>query len=148
MARYTVDASVFMSAYNTYEVAHEVSRRLLELMRQQGAPLIEPTLLLPEIAASVARVYQDEVLARAFAASVGSLGHLTLMPVDELLADIAVQIAARHRLRGSDAVYAAVAQRYGAVLVTLDQEQYNRVGRVLSTRTPAEALADMEGDEA
>ena len=52
------------------------------------------------------------------------------------IADLAVEIAANNRLRGSDAVYAAVALRFGTELITLDREQLGRLPKVLSVREP------------
>ena len=56
--------------------------------------------------------------------------------------DKAAGVAAQHHLRGSDAVYAAVALRFGSTLVTLDREQRERVAEALTARYPAEALAE------
>jgi predicted nucleic acid-binding protein len=137
---YTIDASVFVSAFNSYEIGHRQSHKLLERLQARRLPLIEPTLLLPELAASVARVYQDEEMARAFAHSVRSLLNLFVVPLDETLAELAVDIAAKQRLRGSDTVYLAVAQHYGTALVTLDQEQYNRGSEIVPTHTPSEVI--------
>ena len=60
----------------------------------------------------------------------------TFIDVDESVANLAVDIAANNRLRGSDAVYAAVALRFGTELVTLDKEQLDRLPNVLSVRSP------------
>lgn len=54
----------------------------------------------------------------------------------------ASDVAAQFHTLGSDAVYAAVAIRFGTTLLTLDREQRERVGEVLTARTPAEALAN------
>jgi predicted nucleic acid-binding protein len=51
-----------------------------------------------------------------------------------------VNIAANHRQRGSDAVYAAVAERFACPLVTLDREQHDRVADMLQTYYPADLL--------
>ena len=140
---YTVDASVFMNAFNPYEAGHEDSHRLLAMLQEQATPIIVPTLLLPEVAAAVGRGRQDADLAREFAVTLSRLPHLVLIPVDATLAQQAADVAARHQLRGSDAVYAAVALRFGSTLVTLDREQRERVADVLLTRYPAEMLAEM-----
>jgi predicted nucleic acid-binding protein len=137
---YTIDASVFVSAFNIHEIGHKQSHSLLERLHAQRHPLIQPTLLLPELAASVARVYQNEAMARAFARSVWNLLNLFVVPLDETLAELAVDIAAKHRLRGSDSVYLAVAYHYGTALVTLDKEQYNRGAEIVPTHTPSEVL--------
>ena len=101
-----------------------------------------PTLLLPEVAAAVSRGREDEELARQFAATLSRLPHLVLVPLDTALAQQAAGVAAQYRLRGSDAVYAAVALRFGSTLVTLDREQRERVAEALPARYPAEALAE------
>jgi len=139
---YTLDASVFLNGFNPCEPGHEESRRLLTQMQEQAIPIIVPTLLLPEVAAAVGRGREDADLARRFAATLRRLPHLVLVPLDEILAEQAVGVAAQHRLRGSDAVYAAVALRFGSTLVTLDREQRERVADVLPTRLPAEALVE------
>jgi predicted nucleic acid-binding protein len=139
---YTVDASVFLNAFNPYEAGHEESHRLLAQMQDEAVPIIVPTLLLPEVAAAVSRGRDDAELARRFSANLRHLPHLFLVPLDQTLADQAADIAAQHRLRGSDAVYAAVALRFGSTLVTLDREQRERVAAVIPTCLPAEALVE------
>lgn len=142
-ATYTIDASVFINAFNPAETGHADSRQLLSRLRRQAAPLIVPTLVLPEVAAAIRRGQGDEQLARRFAAALSRLSHLLLVPLDTQLAHQSSDVAAQHSLRGSDAVYAAVALRFGSTLITLDQEQHQRVATVLTTRTPAEALAEI-----
>jgi predicted nucleic acid-binding protein len=139
---YTVDASVFLNAFNPYEAGHQESNRLLAGMQEEAVPIIVPTLLLPEVSAAVARGRDDAELARRFTAQLRRLPHLVLVPVDERLAEQAADIAAQHRLRGSDAVYAAVALRFGSTLVTLDEEQRRRIAEVIPTRLPGQALGE------
>jgi predicted nucleic acid-binding protein len=138
---YTVDASVFLNAFNPYEAGHEDSHRLLAHLQEQAVPIIVPTLLLPEVAAAISRGREDVDLARGFAAALERLPHLVWVPVDAVLARQATGVAAQFRLRGSDAVYAAVALRFGATLVTLDRAQRGRVAEALTAQTPSEALA-------
>ena len=141
---YTVDASVFVNGFNPYEAGHEESRRLLALLQEQAAPIVVPTLLLPEVAAAIGRGRQDADLAREFAAALSRLPHLVLIPLDTILARQAADVAAQYQLRSSDAVYAAVALRFGSTLITLDREQRERVASALPTRYPAEALTEWE----
>ncbi len=53
----------------------------------------------------------------------------------------AAELAATHRLRGADAVYLAVARRYGTTLVSRDVEQRARGSAAGPWQTPEEALA-------
>lgn len=144
MGAYTIDASVFLNAFNPYEPGHAESQRLLALMQQQATPIIAPTLLLPEVAAAVSRGRNDADLARRFADTLSRLPHLILVPLEATLARQAARVAADHRLRGSDAVYAAVALRFGSTLVTLDREQHDRVTPVIATCWPAEVLTELQ----
>jgi len=139
---YTVDASVFLNAFNPYEAGHEESRRLLARMQEQAIPIIVPTLLFPEVAAAISRGRGNADLACRFVATLARLPYLVLMPLDETLARQSADVAAQHRLRGSDAVYVTVALRFGSTLVTLDREQRDRVDSVVPARLPAEALAE------
>lgn len=137
---YTVDASVFLNAFNPHEVGHADSRLFLSYLREQALAIVVPTLLLPEVAGAIARGRRDAPLAAKFISALKRLPRLVLVPLDEGLADRAASLAARHQLRGSDAVYAAVALQFGSTLVTLDREQRNRVIKAVSAKLPAEAI--------
>jgi predicted nucleic acid-binding protein len=143
---YTVDASVFLNAFNPYEERYQDSHRLLSKLQADSVPVIVPTLLLPEVAAAVSRGREDEKLARQFATALSRLPHLVWVPLEDTLAQQAADVAAQYRLRGGDAVYAAVALRFGSTLVTLDQEQRQRVDAVLTARYPAEVLEGVISD--
>jgi len=143
MASYTIDASVFLNAFNPREPDNAESQALLARLQKQALPLIAPTLLLPELAATVSRGRQDAGLARRFAEAVSRMPNLILVPLDLALSRQAAEVAADHRLRGSDAVYAAVALRFGATLVSLDREQLRRVRGILRACSPLEALREI-----
>lgn len=74
----------------------------------------------------------------AYVEQLRQLPHLTFIAIDSTIAWRAASIAAAQRLRGSNAIYAAVAQRYNTTLVTLDAEQLQRLNDVIPTRTPAQ----------
>lgn len=132
----TIDASVFVSAFSPAESAHKASKAFMTRVREDGIPIIVPTLVLPEIAAAIARGQGKPELGVEFAEEVGRFPNIVLVSLDKTLAKQAVEAAAKYRLRGSDAVYAAVALRFGAQLVTLDREQLERLPQVLTVRTP------------
>ena len=105
-------------------------------VRAQAIPIIVPMLVLPEISAALSRGQGKPELGKAFVNELKNFPNTTFIDVDSNVADLAVEIAAAHRLRGSDAVYAAVALRYGTELVTLDREQLERLPEVLAVREP------------
>ena len=86
---------------------------MLTAIREGGDPVIVPTLLLPEIASAAARASDDSTGALQYANATAALPHLTLVSLTPTTARQAAELAANHRLRGADAVYLAVARRYG-----------------------------------
>ena len=105
-------------------------------VREQSVPIIVPVLVLPEISAALSRGQGEPELGLSFVQELRNFPNTTFITVDESIADLAVEIAANNRLRGSDAVYAAVALRFGTELVTLDKEQLDRLPKVVPVREP------------
>ena len=132
----TIDASVFVSAFTPTEPAHQASRAFMLNLREQSIPIIVPVLVLPEISAALSRGQGKPKLGLAFVQELRNFPNTTFINVDESIADLAVEIAANNRLRGSDAIYAAVTLRFGTELITLDREQLDRLPKVLSVREP------------
>jgi predicted nucleic acid-binding protein len=135
-ATFTVDASVFLNAFNPYEEGHEESKAVLARLEGNAIPIIVPNLLRVEAAAAVARGRGDAELARRFATALLRLPHLVVIPLDDALAATAAGLAADHLLRGADAVYGAVALRFGSALVSRDGEQLTRLAAVIQTFHP------------
>jgi len=143
---FVLDASVHLNALNPAEAGSAESQAFLERLFGKPWPVLSPTLLLVEVAAAVARVFHDPRRGMAMARALHGLPGQVWVGLDEDLAQEAAQLAAEHRLRGADGVYAAVARRYGAVLVTLDRQQLERLPPDLPVLTPAEALARLEAE--
>jgi predicted nucleic acid-binding protein len=140
--RFTIDASVFVNAFNPHEEGHTESLAVLTAIQERGDPVIVPTLLLPEIAAAVARASDDSDGALDYANATAGLSHLTVVALTPTMARQAAELAATYRLRGADSIYVAVARRYGTTLVSRDEEQRSRGSIVVSCQTPEEALGD------
>ncbi len=139
---YTVDASVHVSALHPTEADSGASLAFLELAQERQLALFSPTLLPVEVAAAIAGVLGNVGLALGLAAALRGLPNQVLVPLDDTLADRAANLAATARLRGADAVYAAVAQQYGTTLVTLDRQQLERLSGLLKVARPADVLRD------
>jgi predicted nucleic acid-binding protein len=140
---YTVDASLWVNGFDQRESGHETSRQVLELLRAQTIPIIEPILVLAEVAGAISRTRQGPARAEAFAITLGQLPNVTILPLDEALGQQALALAAQHGLRGADAVYAAVAQQVGCTLISLDNEHLTRLAGLISVQTPEVALAEL-----
>jgi len=125
---------------NPAEAGSADSQAFLAQVQRQCVPTFCPTLLLVEVAAAIARALDDTGCAVALATELRGLPNQTLVSLDEALADCAADLAATARLRGADAVYAAVAQQYGTTLVTLDRRQLERLPPLVKTARPADVL--------
>jgi predicted nucleic acid-binding protein len=74
---YTVDASVWVNAFDQREPGHRVSRQFLDLLRDQALPIIVPNLVLVEVAGAISRTRRTPAQAQAFAFALGRLPHVT-----------------------------------------------------------------------
>jgi predicted nucleic acid-binding protein len=127
----TLDASVFVNAFSSTEIGSDQSWDYITNLKENAVQIIVPTLLLTEVAASIARKQNNTALALQLMAEIQAIPTITFINLDESLAEVSAEIAATYRLRGSDAVYAAVAKRFATKLVTLDREQLERVKNIV-----------------
>ena len=137
---YTIDTSVFVNAVEEHEIDHAFSRQFLRVVRARQVALILPTLVTVEVAGTISRL-RDAVRAQRLVALLLRLQRATFVTLDPDLARYAVDLAATHRLRGADAVYAAVTQRYSSTLVSRDREHLTRLAGIVPVQHPADALA-------
>ncbi len=137
-----VDGSVWVSRYLPQEDTHHPSREWLEEYFRTGGQVVEPVLLLVELAAAISRRTGAVDVAQETARQLTRLRCLRFVPLDQRLGALATRVAADRRLRGADAVYAAVAYRLGIPLLTWDQEQLERAGGLLRVGTPNEMEPD------
>lgn len=105
-------------------------------VRTQKIPIIVPVLVLAEISAALSRGQGKPELGKDFVQEIRKFPNTTFVDVDDGIATLAVDLAANNRLRGSDAVYAAVTLRFGTELISLDKEQLERLPRVVAVRKP------------
>ena len=137
----TLDASVLISAYSPAELEHANSRLLIDRLFAARTTLVQPTLFAVEIAAAIARARDDPSLARDLVNALLQLPFIHWIALDQTLGRRAMELAIDHKLRGADAIYAAVALSRGCQLITLDREHLTRLTAVLTTLTPAQAIA-------
>lgn len=142
---FTIDASVWVNADSPAEPEHFSSRALLDTLFVRGTKIVVPTLLSVEIAGVISRTRGDQDLAEQMAVALVALPSLLWIALDQSLARQATELAAKYRLRGADAVYAAVSLAHGCTLVSLDQEHLTRLTSVVRTLAPASALAELKG---
>jgi predicted nucleic acid-binding protein len=140
--RFTVDASVFVSALRDSDPAHEQSHAFLGRAASESLIFV-PTLVKPEVAGAMSRATGNTDLARHAWHMLSAAPRLTTVAIDDDLAEAAADFAAEARVRGADSVYVATARRFDATLVTLDEEQKTRLPADMVALYPSEALEAM-----
>jgi predicted nucleic acid-binding protein len=141
---FTLDASIFVRDLTPNDPDRATCRELLERLHTSSTPINAPLLLLAEVAGVLSRELRDPMRGRLAVAVLQALPNLSLIALDEELIQEAAEIAADRALRGADATYVAVARRSGFTLVTLDRDQRERAAAVVSTRTPADLLTELD----
>jgi len=131
-----VDASVLVSSFLPHDVHHDASRGWLSRHVDEGGLVLAPTLLSAELAGAVARRSGSARLGHRAVDAILRLPTLRLITLDESLSRAAANLAARLRIRGSDAVYIATAALLRVPLVTWDTEQRDRAARVVIVMSP------------
>ena len=137
----TIDASVFVSAAMPSEAQFDDSNLFLDHIRLHPQVLQCPMLLLPEIAASLARRTDNADVGQNSIYWVTQFPTMSLLMLDMVRTLQASQIAAMYRLRGADAIYVAIAQEFGTTLITWDREMLTRGLSAVSIMTPTDWLA-------
>jgi predicted nucleic acid-binding protein len=131
-----VDASVWVSLFVSADGHHSVTSAWFERRVTKGTPFAAPALVLAEIAGAVARRTGNPNDGDAVVRLVTAIPRLRLINVDRRVGTHAASLAAALRLRGTDAVYVAVADLLAVPLVTLDAEQVERARGQVATMPP------------
>ena len=137
----TLDANVFVGALTPAGIHFADSLALLTRIRTEKLNVVCPTLVLPECAGAIIRPTGRRTLAQQALVFMQTLPDIRFVELTEDRATRASDIAITCRLRGADAVYAAVAQEHGTTLITWDQELLTRGVAAVSTQTPADWLS-------
>ena len=133
----TVDANVWVSAFDSHNQFHGASTGFLAAALEQGLSFTGPAFVLVEVACAIARrgdarsghAARDELLANP---------RLVLEPLTGAFLSAAARLGADLRLGSGDALYAAAAELTRAPLVSWDDELIRRAGGV----TPATWLKE------
>lgn len=131
-----IDASVYVALINGHERDHVACWAWFQREQAQQHIVSAPVILLPEIAAALSRGMGDPALAHRVVQHLLHTRLVELVSISSALAQQAATIAADHRIRGSDAVYVALAEHLDTELITLDQQQLERGRAVVRARRP------------
>nr|MBA2290869.1 type II toxin-antitoxin system VapC family toxin [Gemmatimonadales bacterium] len=126
MIAVVIDASVWVAAVDPGDSAHDASERFLVTIAATQCQVVVPTIARVEVACALARRFGDPTRAAELADALFDARFVHEQIVDASLAARALTLGTAAKLRGADALYAAVAEREGAALVTLDHEMLDR----------------------
>lgn len=133
-----VDSNIWISRVRQTELHSATSYRWLEQQARVGVAVSIPNLALAEVAGAVARRRgnpQDGL--DAVNLIVLRFPGIQVVPLDEALGVRALELAARLRLKGPDAVYVALAESLGVPLVTWDTQVLTMAPTVVSVLRPS-----------
>lgn len=112
----------------------------MEKIKKERIRVVEPEIVLPEIASAIARGTDDPKKALDFIKEIALLPNFIFIPVDRELTDLASKFAAEYRLRGCDSIYVATASVFNVKLISLDDEQRKKASLCIEALTPHEEL--------
>jgi predicted nucleic acid-binding protein len=134
----TVDASVWVSAFDSTDRFHAESAVFLRHLALRSVIAHAPAILILEIGCALARRCADPATGLEAATRLEENRMLKLEALGRSLLAEALRLGTHGRLRAADALYAATAAlRTAGVLVSWDKDLIDRAGAV----TPAEWLA-------
>ena len=133
---FVADASVWVGAAQKVDRFHDASRAWIVGRVSEGARLLEPTLLLPEVAGAIRRQTGRPVFAERWLSEVRAIPAVVWHSIDSALADRAAELSAALGVRGADAIYVALAEALDVPLVTWDRRRAFAAGdRALTPET-------------
>ena len=133
---YIVDASVWVARFWIRDPQHTEARNWVFDAMSGGEEILGPAILLAEVAGPLGRRTGEVELGLTAARQLSVLPGLRLLDIDEQMARLSGELAARLRLKGADAVYVAAAMIEDVPLVTLDREQSERASHMVKSITP------------
>jgi len=130
-----VDASVWVRALMPQEEHHESSKRFLQRTIRRGVMIHAPVLVPIEVGASIIRRTHDHTRARQVVRDMLAMPLMTVYPVDTPLMLRSIRLAFTCKLRGADAIYAALADALQMPLVSWDGEHLQRASTHIAVYT-------------
>ena len=124
----TVDANIWIAAFDPHDRFHEASTRFLTIVAKRRLPVAGPAFVVVECACALARRTGSAGTAAEIQQRLFAYPHLMLLPIDERLLTAATALGIRHMVRGADALYVAAAHLSQTQLISWDDERCRRAG--------------------
>lgn len=131
-----VDASVWVSRLIPSDVNYDASHLWMEQYIITKKLMVSPAILLVEVAAAISRQTGNSALAKDAVIRLSNLNLMRIVPLDNKLIHLSVNITANLQLRAADAIYVAVANQLNIPLISWDKEQLRKASSLIATYTP------------
>ncbi|MBV9614090.1 MAG: type II toxin-antitoxin system VapC family toxin [Ktedonobacteraceae bacterium] len=131
-----VDASVWVSRLIPSDVNYEASYLWMEQYKTTKRLMVSPAILLIEVSSAISRQTGNSEIAKDAIIKLNALSTMRIVPLDNDLILLSMNIAADLQLRAADATYVAVAQQLNIPLVSWDKEQLRKASSILAAYTP------------
>lgn len=135
-----IDTSVLLAGLLPIDMHFSETQPLLARVRTGQLLLDVPAHFPAEVAGVLSRIGESEQLINDTIALIGSRHPFTIHPISVHLGLLAANIARVAKIRGSDAVFLALALALDVPLVTWDNQQRDRGSLFCRTMTPLEAI--------
>jgi predicted nucleic acid-binding protein len=135
-----VDASVWISAMLPGDVHHETSSKWIDKVNASGWVLIVPAHYPAEVCGAISRLQPPGVSLTQMTEFLFDPEFFDIHQITSELSRLSADVAGTSALRGSDAVYVALASQLDLPLVTWDKQQRERGAVFCRTMTPVEAM--------
>ncbi len=136
-AMVVVDASVWVSQFIAQDFNYEASKTWITQFVKNSGVLVEPTFLLLEVAASVARQQVTNLEAKQTVIDMKeSRDTIRFVSLNTKLLQVAIDVASDLQLRAGDAIYVAVAYQKSIPLISWDKEQLHKASKIVQTYSP------------
>jgi predicted nucleic acid-binding protein len=133
---FCIDASVIVSAANPKEPYFFQSRKFLLQLQKENSKVFLPEIIIPEITSGFLKAISDPETVYKLALSFRNVPNFSFIPVDKRIADLASWIICKTGLKGTDAIYVALALDYNLELITLDKDQLEKSKGIIKARKP------------
>jgi predicted nucleic acid-binding protein len=112
------------------------NRKFLLQLEKENSKVFLPEIIIPEITSGLLKAIRNPKTVYKLALSFRNVPNFSFIPVDKRIADLASWIICKTGLKGTDAIYVALALDFNLELITLDKDQLEKSEGIIKVRKP------------
>jgi len=130
----TIDSSVWVASFVPQERLHNDALKIMDEARRGTSETVIPVIVLVEVSAALLRKTGNAAYADEAVRLMLEVPNIDLVDVDYSFALEAMEFNKHASLKGMDTIIVYTALRYGAMLVTFDEELKRRAASFVAIR--------------